>query len=189
LPPIKRPTAEALFPNASWHPRIVASLYGQDGFPEIIVLRLWTASTLLLLVVLPAFAEKRSVQELTALANSHAAGLNDAITATFDEKDLREGTAWIGHGPDFFFALKADSQPTLIIDDTPGPRMQRSAGNLWYASAHIESVGRLHSFHYVVQGADFGGGPNLPAYGPLSYLQPGVPSGKLSEKIIHTSKI
>jgi len=29
----------------------------------------------------------------------------------------------------------------------------------------------------------------LPAFGALSYLQPGVPSGKLSEKIVHTSKI
>jgi enterochelin esterase-like enzyme len=156
----------------------------------MIMLRLWMAWTFSLLICLPASAaEKLSVQQLTALANSHELGLKDAITATFDEKDLKEGTAWIGHGPDFFFALEADSQPALIIDDAPGPQMQRSTGNLWYAPARIESVGRLHSFHYVVQGANFGGGPNLPAYGPLSYLQPGVPSGKLSEKMIHTSKI
>jgi len=30
--------------------------------------------------------------------------LRDAITATFDEKDLKEGTAWAGHASDFFFA-------------------------------------------------------------------------------------
>ena len=33
------------------------------------------------------------------------------------------------------------------------------------------------------------GSLDLPAFGPLSYLQPGVPSGTLSEKIVHTSKI
>ncbi len=143
-----------------------------------------------LLICLPALgAEKRSVEQLTTLANSHDSHLAEAITATFDANDLKEGTASIGHGPDFFFALESASQPVLIIDDAPGPQMARSTGNLWYAPAHIEPVARLHSFHYVIQGANFGGSLNLPAYGPLSYLQAGVPSGKLSEKIIHTSKI
>lgn len=143
-----------------------------------------------LLICFPALgAEKRSVEQLTTLANSHDSHLAEAITATFDANDLKEGTASIGHGPDFFFALESASQPVLIIDDAPGPQMARSTGNLWYAPAHIEPVARLHSFHYVIQGANFGGSLNLPAYGPLSYLQPGVPSGKLSEKIIHTSKI
>ncbi len=68
--------------------------------------------------------------------------------------------------------------------------MQQLAGSdLWYAAAHIEPVGRLHSFHYLVNGAKFGGKLDLPAFGPLSYLQPGVPSGTLSDKIVHTSKI
>jgi enterochelin esterase-like enzyme len=154
------------------------------------VLRLWMASTLLFLMCFPASAaEKRSVQQLSALAHSHDSGLKDAITATFDEKDLKEGTAWVGQGPDFFFALETDSQPALVIDEGPSQPMLRSTGNLWYASAHIEPVGRLHSFHYVIQGANFGGSLNLAAYGPLSYLQSGNPSGKLSDKIIHTSKI
>ncbi len=154
------------------------------------MLRLWMTWIFALLICLPSSAaEKRSVQELTALANSHDLGLKDAITATFDEKDLKEGTAWTGHGPDFFFALETDSQPILVIDDAAGPQMARSTGNLWYSPAHIEPVSRLHSFHYIIQGANFGGRLDLPAYEPLSYLQPGVPSGKLSEKIIHTSKI
>ena len=63
--------------------------------------------------------------------------------------------------------------------------MQHLAGSdLWYASAHIEPVGRLHSFHYLINGQKFGGRLDLPAFGPLSYLQPGVPSGKLSESIV-----
>ena len=63
------------------------------------------------------------------------------------------------------------------------------ASDLWYAAAHIEHLGKLHSFHYMVNGANFGGKLDVPAFGPLSYLQPGVPSGTLSEKIVHTSKI
>jgi len=135
-------------------------------------------------------AEKRSVQQLTDLAKSDSPALEEAIRASFDAKDLKDGTAWSGHGPDFFFALEAASQPSLVVDGAPGARMQhRSGSDLWYASAHIEPVGRLHSFHYVVQGKPFGGRLDLPAFGPLSYLQPGVPTGTLSEKIIHTSKI
>ena len=77
-----------------------------------------------------------------------------------------------------------------MIDSWPGPTMQRLAGSdFWYVSAHIEPVGRLHSFHYLINGQKFGGRLDLPAFGPLSYLQPGVPSGKLSESIAHTSKI
>ena len=124
------------------------------------------------------------------LANAHSPSLQEAIAASFDAKDLKEGTAWSGHGPDFFFAIETASQPSLVIDDAPGAQMQHlSSSNLWYAPAHIEPVGRLHSFHYLIQGAKFGGRLDLPAFGPLSYLQPGVPSGTLSGKIIHTSKI
>ena len=40
-----------------------------------------------------------------------------------------------------------------------------------------------------LQDKDFGGLLDLPAYGPLSYLQPGVPSGLLSVKATRNSKI
>ncbi len=135
-------------------------------------------------------ADKRSALQLIDLAKAHNATLQEAITATFDSKDLSQGSAVAGHGPDFFFATRANSAPSLVIDDSPGPTMERLAGSdLWFATAHVEPVGRLHSFHYIVNGAKFGGRLDLPALGPLSYIQPGVPSGKLSEKIIHTSKI
>ena len=131
-----------------------------------------------------------SAPQLIDLAKSNSANLREAITATFDARDLKEGTAWTGHGSDFFFATQAPSQPSLVIDEAPGPAMQHLAGSdLWYAAARIEPVGRLHSFHYMINGATFGGKLDLPAFGPLSYLQPGVPSGTLSEKIEHTSKI
>jgi enterochelin esterase-like enzyme len=149
------------------------------------------AAILSLFLVLPVFAEeKMTATQLIALANSPGADLKSAITATFDAKNLKEGTAWAGHGPDFFFATQAPSQPALLIDDNPGPQMKQVSGSdLWYAVAAIEPVGKLHSFSYLVARAKFGGKLDLPAFGPLSYLEPGVPSGTLSPTIEHTSKI
>ena len=124
------------------------------------------------------------------MAKSNSPALAAAVTASFDAKDLKEGTAWLGHGPDFFFATEAAAKPALFIDQKPGPKMKKLAGsNTWYAPAHIDVVGELHSFHYLVKGAKFGGRLDLPAFAPNSYLQPGVPSGTLSDRIVHTSKI
>jgi enterochelin esterase-like enzyme len=135
-------------------------------------------------------AEKSTAPQLIALAKSNSAALRDAITNTFDAKDLKSGAAWAGRGHDFFFATEAASKPALFIDDTTGPQMQQLAGSdLWFATASIEQLGKLHQFHYVIDGANFGGNLNVPAFTPDSYQQPGVAEGKLSEKIIHTSKI
>ncbi len=153
-------------------------------------------------LVLPASAAdnpsagKLSAPELIALSQTHSPGLRTAIEASFDAKDLKNGTAWAGQGPAFFFAVEAATAPTLIIDANMTSAMQQvpsensAAGPaLWYAAAHIDQVGRAHQFYFLVDGAKFGGSLDLPVFGPLSYLQPGVPSGKLSEKLIHTSKI
>jgi enterochelin esterase-like enzyme len=135
-------------------------------------------------------AEKLGAPELIALARTHSPELRASIEASFDAKNLKEGSAWAGRGPEFFFALEASSTPTLMIDDASGPTMEQVPGTqLWYAAAHIEPVSRLHEFHYMIAGAKFGGRLDLPAFGPLSYLEPAVPSGTLSDKIIHTSKL
>src|SRR5262245_59880292 len=123
-------------------------------------------------------ADKMNAAQLTDLTKASSAKLHEAITTTFDAKDLKEGTAWAGRGPDFFFVVEATAKPQLIIDDTAGPVMQPLAGSgLWYAAARIEQVGKLHSFHYLLNGRKFGGKLDLPAFTPLSYLQPSVPSG------------
>jgi enterochelin esterase-like enzyme len=148
-------------------------------------------SILALLLSCPTFAEdKLTATQLIELAKSNSPSLGNAVASTFDAKDLKDGTAWIARGPEFFFAVEASSQPLLQIDEAPGSKMQNFSGStLWYSSAHIEPVGRLHSFYYLINGAKFGGRLDLPAFSPLSYQQPGVPSGTLSPKIIHTSKI
>jgi len=140
---------------------------------------------------LTAFAaEKMTAAQLISLAQSHSAALVDGINATFAPKELQEGTAWAGQGHDFFFALQSTAPPALFIDGVAGPQMQSlSANGLWYAVGRIEELGKLHAFYYQVAGAKFGGRLDLPAFGPDSYLQAGVPSGKLSEKMIFNSKI
>ena len=151
---------------------------------------MWRPSLLAFLLVTSAFAaDKLSAPELINLANSNSPGLRDAITARFDTKDLKEGTAWAGRGPDFFFAMEAASEPSLFLDATAGPKMRQLIGSdFWYASAQLE-VSRLHSFYYMVNGAKVGGRLDVPAFGPLSYQQAGVPTGTLSPEIAHTSKI
>src|SRR5215471_7934510 len=135
-------------------------------------------------------SEKLNATQLTDLAKTGSPQLQHAITATFEHQDLKEGTAWAGRGPDFFFALEAGVKPELIIDNAAGPAMQPLAdANLWYAAARIDRLGKLHSFHYLLDGHKFGGKMDVPAFTPLSYLQPGVRSGKLSDKITHISKI
>jgi enterochelin esterase-like enzyme len=135
-------------------------------------------------------AEKSTAPQLIALASSDSPALQDAILATFAPPDISKGIAWIGHGADFFFAVQATSKPALFIDDAPGPPMrQLGKSDLWYTSARIEQLGKLHSFHYIVDAVKFGGRLDLPAFTPDSYQQPGVPTGKLSDKIIHTSKL
>ena len=139
---------------------------------------------------LPAAAQKFTAPQLIELAKSPGPALRDAMTATFDAKDLQEGTAWVGRGSDFFFATRAPSLPLLMIDELPGPPMnQLSDTDLWYAAATIDQLGNLHSFYYTVNGAKFGGKLDVPAFTPFSYQRPGVPSGTLSEKITHVSKI
>jgi hypothetical protein len=141
--------------------------------------------TALLLAVLASSnltAQKMTAPQLITLAQSHSPALQDAISATFTPQELKEGTAWVGQGHDFFFALQSTTPPQLFIDRAPGPPMQSlGATGQWYAVARIEALSVLHSFDYQVSGTKFGGRLDLPAFGPDSYLEPGVPSGKLSE--------
>jgi enterochelin esterase-like enzyme len=159
----------------------------------------WLMCVLCPWLITPALAaEKSNATQLIELAKANSPGLRDGIAASLDAKELKEGTAWIARGADFFFATEAALKPALFIDGAPGPQMQNLAGSaLWYAAARIEPVGRLHSFYYLLDsakadakgGTKFGGRLDLPAFGPLSYQQSGVPSGTLSPKIAQTSKI
>ncbi|MBM3724401.1 MAG: esterase family protein [Acidobacteria bacterium] len=134
-----------------------------------------------------------------------ASGLLTAQTVPFDElaarmgqpdfpqalarfgAALEKGEAYAARGGDFLFAVQSGSEPRLCIDDQPCGNMQ-AAGGYWYQTARLRT-GTAHRFHYLVNGARLGGRNDLPAYPPDAYAQPGVPQGKLSEKLIHTSRI
>ena len=136
--------------------------------------------------------DKLGALDLLRLAKSGGPELAQGITKTFSATELEQGTAWKGHLSSFFFAIStsASSKPTLMIDGTAGPEMQAIPNSaLWYASAEVPKLGAIHSFYYVVQGKRVGGSTDLPAFGPLAYLQPNVPSGTLSPPLLHTSKI
>jgi enterochelin esterase family protein len=139
--------------------------------------------------------DKLTAPQIIAIAQSNPAAIHDAIYAAFEPQNLLLGTAWAGHGHDFFFAVYFPYPISLVIDaQDPVPMLKVPSktpenNQLWYAIAHVEQLGKLHSFHYQFPGGTFGGVLDLPAYTPLSYQQPDVPAGTLSDKITHTSKI
>ena len=108
-------------------------------------------------------AESMTAPQLIQLANSNAAGLSQAIQDTFKAEDLEKGTAWVSHGKDFFFATRAATEPSLVIDGASPARMKQiSSTDLWYSVASVEPIAHAHIFHYVVNGAPYGGSTDVP---------------------------
>ncbi len=118
-----------------------------------------------------------------------SAEFREALVRTFSDADLGAGKAVVSYGPDFLWAIETATRPDLFVDNVAGPAMAPIPGTqLWFALGNMKT-GSSHSFFYTVAGKKFGGRTDVPAYGPDSYAQPGVPQGKLSEKFVHTSKI
>ncbi len=153
-------------------------------------LRLWLCTLYVAILATAVLAqEKISAVELLRLANSGGPDLGRALAQTFKSNELVDGTAVRGHLSSFVFAIEAESRPTLTIDTATRPELRRLPDTkLWYAVAEIPKPG-VHSFFYIKDGKHFGGSTDLPVFGPLAYLQPGVPSGALSPPLVHTSKI
>jgi len=104
-------------------------------------------------------------------------------------EDVKKGVAVLEDGPDYLFAVNAEAPPTLLIDGTAvGPMKQAPGKGPWTYSAKLQT-GTSHSFYYMIDGKKFGGMTDIPAFGPDSYSHPGVPQGKLSEPVVHMSKI
>jgi enterochelin esterase-like enzyme len=145
--------------------------------------------SLCLLTVLSASAAgKLTVRLLIDAARGNPDAFRDALLATLNRGEIQKGTAVLGDGSDFVWAVEAAQRPSLVIDDQPAGDMNRVAGNLWYRFGTLRT-GTSHRYHYLVDGRVFGGRTDVPAYGPDSYDRPGVPRGKLSEKKVHTSRI
>jgi enterochelin esterase-like enzyme len=139
--------------------------------------------------IAPAAEMKMNAPQLIEMTRQNAAGLKAALIESLGEPAIKNGTAVSGRGEDFIWAVQAAARPTLKVDEGAGPSMTQVAGSdLWYATGKLK-MGRTHTFAYTIDGKAFGGSRDVPSYGPDSYLRAGVPSGKLSEKMVHTSKI
>ncbi|MBX5494971.1 MAG: esterase [Bryobacteraceae bacterium] len=149
-------------------------------------------SVVLFLAAVSALAaDAPPVRALLEMARNkpHTAEFRNAASAAMGEDNIKKGVAVIGELADFLWVVEAEKQPTLYVDDEPRGVLRRSKGsNLWFTTGKLKQ-GTSHKFHYVIDGKLFGGRNDVPAYLPESYQQPGVPEGKLSEKLVHTSKI
>lgn len=146
-------------------------------------------SVLLFAATAVTAAEKLTVPQLIEASRSRPEAFRDAVLATFNRAEIQKGTAFLGQGADSVWVVESAQRPTLIIDGQPAGTMTRlPGGDLWYSVGKLKT-GTSHRYHYLVDGREFGGRTDVPAYGPDSYDQPGVPKGKLSEKRVHTSHI
>ena len=130
---------------------------------------------------------------LLLTAAAYAADLNDlarnpeVLRSVLKNADLKKGTSFVSDHENVLFAVETDQTPALVIDDGAKIAMTH-VGSIWTHVARL-TPGRSHAFHYVIKSQDFAGNLNVPVFLPDSYEQPGVPQGKLSEKLVHTSKI
>jgi enterochelin esterase-like enzyme len=131
-------------------------------------------------LVAAAFAAE---PKLTDLAHNAA-----QLRSTLKADDLKKGLAYVGDHEEVLFAIDTEKTPALITDDDKPVAMTRGDGNLWTAIVRL-TPGRSHQFHYVIDGASFGGRLDIPVFLPSSYEQPDVPQGKMSDKLVHTSKV
>jgi enterochelin esterase-like enzyme len=136
-------------------------------------------------------AEEPSTRQVIDLALEQPVSmqLGEALIAAMPETDLKSGTAVLTDRGQAVFAVESSSTPQLFVDDNLSSPMRQIPGqNLWFAVAGLPT-GRGHSFYYTIDGKRFGGKPDVPSFGPYSYLKPGVPQGKLSDKEVYTSRL
>jgi enterochelin esterase family protein len=166
-----------------------------NSSPRISRLHVLVVSLLLMGDYAARAQQKVSALDLIRQAKENSPQLAQSISQTFKPNELTEGIAFRSHLSSVLFAIDAASKPVLMIDNAPGPELHTIPNTtLWYAVAEVRKQGAVHSFFYlkdgqIKDGQHFGGSHNLPVFGPLAYLEPGVPPGTLSPPLLHKSKI
>src|SRR4029453_684871 len=125
--------------------------------------------------------QKVSTQELLQMARTRSAGLEQALRDTFSADNIQKGTAAAGELGEFVWAVAAEKGPSLQINNEPAIAAFK-AGSLWVVQTRL-NTGTAYKYTWLVEGKPIGGANNLPAFGPDSYAQPGVPQGKLTGPI------
>lgn len=150
-------------------------------------LRLLLILVCLLGCVRPAYSA--SATELIRMSAKPNDEFRAALIESMGEASVVKGTAVLGHGPDFIFAVESSAVPTLFVDDTEIGKMRRVKGwPLWFGITRLET-GTSHSFYYTVKDERLGGLSDVAACPPDCYAEQGAPQGTLTEKFVHTSKI
>jgi len=90
------------------------------------------------------------------------------LRSTLKADDLTKGLAFLGDHEEMLFAIETNKTPSLVTDDDAPVAMSRIDGNLWTAVVKLKA-GRSHQFHYVIDGAAFGGRLDVPVFLPESY--------------------
>jgi enterochelin esterase family protein len=141
---------------------------------------------LFLLTVSAAFAQTPPLEELIALARQgpSAPGLKERVTKTLS---ARGGNAvW---GQDYLFVADSPAAVTISLDNQPAvPMAQIEGSSLWMLLTKMRT-GVTHSFQYYAAGKPLGARGDAIGYNPDSYAKPGVPRGKVSEKLTIVSKL
>lgn len=132
-------------------------------------------------------AQKVSTQELLRMARTRDAGLEKALIDTLGETNIDKGAAAAGELGDFVWAVTSEKGPSLQINYDP-PIAAFKAGSLWVVQTRL-NTGTAYKYTWIADGKTIGGSNNLAAFGPDSYVQSGVPQGKLSGPIEVPSKI
>ena len=143
----------------------------------------------LLCGAIPSPAQVANFDELYKLAAAKSGRTATELAKVMQSDALKKGTASLSKGNEFIFAIDSGTEPNLVIDDGLPQKLTRSKGStVWFTTAKL-AIKRTHNFNYLVDGKLFGGRTDVIAYGPDSYEKPGIPKGKLSEKLQHSSKL
>ena len=131
------------------------------------------------------------MDELLSLSRSrpNAPEFRAALVKSLGQEEIKTGIAFNSNGPDFIWAVETPNTPTLVVGDQPVAAMRRITGtDLWFHSAQLR-VGTSHRFHYLIDRARFGGSCDIACVHAGLYARPGVPQGRISEKLVHRASV
>ncbi len=134
--------------------------------------------------------QKSTAPQLMELAKSNSPQLRDAITATFDAKDLKEGKAFVGQGADSSSPPNLPANPRSSSTTPLAPRCVRSQAPTSGTRPPV-SNGLAPRTPFITSSLtkNSAGATTSPSIRRTPTSIPDVPAGKLSEKLTHTSKI
>lgn len=133
-------------------------------------------------------ADTPSYQEVRKALEAKSPQFAELFSAAAGGDSYKKGQGVVAEGGNFIFAVESSSASQVVIDENEPVRMTQTGPNVWTHSATLQTS-RTHNFSYIAEGKLIGTRNDVPAFGPYSYEKPGVPKGKLSEKMVHISKI